>query len=233
VIYVPVFLNPLDEKKRSPAGVLDATEMNMPAEARSAYQQARQEITNGETEKAIGNFKHALAIYPRYLRALNDLGVLCLQLNRLDDAASTFRQAIKIDQSFLYARLNLGVVLNRQGKSPEAADVLGKLYQENPQLTAAHAPYAEALAEAGKLPDAERVLRHLLEDANLDHSAQAEAHFRLGAVLNRQNRFAEAAVELEKAIKLEPNTVMAHLQLGGALIQLKRLPEAERELIKA
>ena len=208
IAYVPVFLKPLEEKKRNPPGVLDVTDVNVPPAARSAYQQAMEEVGKGENEKAISDLQRALDLYPRYLRALNDVGVLYLQMNRLDEAATTFKRAIKIDQSFLYPRLNLGIVLNRQGKHAEAAEMLGKLYQENPQLSGAQVPYAEALAETGKLPEA-------------------------GKVMNRENRFAEAAAELEKAIKLEPNTVMAHLQLGGALIQLKRLSEAERELLKA
>lgn len=233
VVYVPVFLNPFENKKRKPPGVLDVTDVNVPADARSAYQQAMQEIANGKAEDAISDLKRALNLFPRYLRALNDLGVLYLQLNRLEEAAATFNQAIKIDQNFLYPRLNLGIVLNHQGKYSEAAELLGRLYRENPELGGARLPYAEALAESGNLSEAEPILRKMLEDANLQDSTRAEAQFRLGAVLNRQNRFPEAVVELQKALKLEPKAVMAHLQLGVALIQLKRLPEAERELLRA
>jgi Flp pilus assembly protein TadD len=233
IVYIPVFLRPIESKKREPPGVLDVADANVPAEARSHYQQAREKIAQGEIAKAIEDLKHALAIYPHYLRALNDLGVIYLQLNRLDEAASTFKQAIKIDQGFIYPRLNLGLVLNRQQKHAEALELLDQLVKENPNSTDALKPYAEALAETGRLSEAEKVLRTILQDTNVKNSTLAESHFRLGAVLNKQNRFAEAAVELKKAIQLEPNAVMAHLQLGGALIQLKRLPEAEQELAKA
>lgn len=233
IIYLPVFLNPFSEKARRRPGVLDVTDANVPGEALSAYQQGMQEAAEGKVEVALSDLKRAITLHPRYLRALNDLGVLYLKLNRLNEAAATFRQAVRIDQDFLYPRLNLGIVLNRQGKHSEAAELLARLYQKNPQLSAASVPYGEALAETGKLSEAEKVLRRAVADANLNGSVQAEAHFRLGAVLNRQNRFPEAAVELQKAINLEPNTVMAHLQLGGALIQLKRLPEAKRELLRA
>jgi len=233
LVYVPVFLSPLSEKKGHPPGVLDVIDVNVPEGARGAYQKAMQEANNGNADEALSDLRRAVNLHPRYLRALNDLGVLYLKLNRLDEAAAMFRQAIKIDEHFLYPRLNLGITLNRQGKHSEALQLLAKLYRENPQLTGTGVPYGEALAETGNLLDADKVLRHALDDKNLNKSVQAEAHFRLGAVLNRQGQFPEAAVELQKAIDLEPNTVMAHLQLGGALIQLKRLPEAERELLKA
>jgi len=230
VAYIPVFLNPFENKKQKRPGVLDVADINVPAEARSAYQQALQDIANGKADDAIGNLKRALALFPRYARALNDLGVLYLKLNRLDEAAATFNKAIETDRDFLYPRLNLGIVLNRQRKYAQASELLGRLYLENPEFSAARLPYAEALAESGHLSEAEKLLRTILEDAKLQDSMRAEALFRLGAVLNRENRFAEAVVELQKAIKLEPKAVMAHLQLGVALIQLKRLPEAEREL---
>ena len=233
VAYITVFLRPFENKKRNAPGVVDVNDANVPAEARLAYQKAMQEAANHRNQEAIKDFTRALGIYPNYIRALNDLGVLYLQLNRLDEAAAMFTRATKLDQNSLYPRLNLGVVLNRQRKYAEAADILGKLYRENPELAAAGLAYAEALAEIGKLSEAEKVLRKLLEDAHLGTSDKAEAHFRLGAVLNRQNRFSEAVPELEKAVALAPKAVMAHLQLGGALIQLKRLPEAERELLKA
>jgi len=52
-------------------------------------------------------------------------------------------------------------------------------------------------------------------------------------VLNREEHYAEAVTEFEQAIALTPNATMAHLQLGGAYLQLKKLAEAERELLRA
>jgi tetratricopeptide (TPR) repeat protein len=232
VIYVPVFLNPLEGKKKSPAAVLNVLEVNVPDEARKAYQQAMDEAGKGENERAINDLRRALTIYPQYLRALNDLGVLYIKTNRLEEAEKTFRQAIKINQAFVYPRLNLGIVLNRQAKYSEAVDLLGKLYQESSLLTA-RLPYAEALAETGRLSEAENLFQAICEDENVVAATRAEAHFRLGALLNKQNRFADAVTQFEAAIRLQENMVMAHLQLGGALIQLKRLSEAEHELLKA
>jgi tetratricopeptide (TPR) repeat protein len=232
VTYVPVFLNPLEGAKKPSPAILNVLDANVPAEARNTYQQAMAEAGKGETDKAISDLRRALSIYPRYMRALNDLGVLYMQTHRLEDAATTFRQAIKINQSFVYPRLNLGIVLNRQGKYSEALELLAKLYAESSLLTA-RLPYAEALAETGRLSEAETLFRLIYEDVNVANSTRAEAHFRFGAALNKQNRFAEAARQFEEAIKLQQDMVMAHLQFGGALIQLKRLPEAERELLKA
>ena len=232
VSYVPVFLNPIAGAKRPSPSVLNVIDVNVPADARTSYEQAMEALNRKDTQGAIDNLMKALTLYPKYVRAMNDLGVIYLQTGRLNDAVATFRQAIKTNETFVYPRLNLGVALIRLGKLNEAAEVLGRLYQET-TLPLARLPYAEVLTATGHFAEAETILRLVCDDANAADSIHAEARFRLGAIFNKQNRFADAVPEFEEALKLEPNMVNAHIQLGGALLQLKRAAEAERELKKA
>ena len=229
VTYVPVFLNALEASKRVSSGVVNAKELNVPAEAKQNYQDAMDALARGDSTGAVDHLKKAISIYPKYARAFNDLGVIYLQTGRLTDAAATFRQALKIDDSFVYPRLNLGITLNRMGKYSDAADTLGRLYQET-MLPLARLPYAEALAETNHSSDAEKIIRTVIDDPNVSDAIHAEAHFRLGAIYNKLNRFGDAVPQFEAAVTLQPNMTMAHVQLGGALLQLKRLAEAEREL---
>jgi tetratricopeptide (TPR) repeat protein len=210
-----------------------AGEEGVPAEARESYRQAMQAVEEGRAEEAVGGLKRALAVHPRYVRALSDLGVLYLRLNRLDEAAEALRRAIKLSKRFAYPRLNLGLVLNRQAKFSDAAEVLGPLYKESPGLKGVRAAYADALAGAGELAGAEAVLREAGAAADAGREERVEAHYKLGMVLSRAGRHADAAAELEKAVGLDERAANAHLLLGGVLLELKRLPEAERELLRA
>jgi len=232
VTYVPVFLNPIEGGKKTPPAVLNILDVNVPTEARTSYEQAMDALKRKDIQLAIDHLKRALVLYPKYVRALNDLGVIYLQNGRLSEAVTTFRQAIRLDESFVYSRLNLGIALIRLRKHGEAADLLSRLYQET-SLPLARLPLAEALSETSRFAEAEKILRIVCDDANAAESIHAEARFRLGAIFNKQNRFEDAIPEFEEAVKLEPDMVMAHVQLGGALLQLKRLAEAERELKKA
>jgi Flp pilus assembly protein TadD len=232
VIYVPVFLNPIEGAKKPTPAVLNVIDVNVPTDARTSYEQAMDALNRKDVQLAIDNLKKALVLYPKYVRALNDLGVIYLQNGRLNEAVTTFRQAIKLNDSFVYPRLNLGIALIRMGKHSEAADLLSRLYQET-SLPLARLPLAEALGEISRFAEAEKILRMVCDDSNAADSIHAEARFRLGAIFNKQNRFVDAVPEFEEALKLEPNMAMAHMQLGGALLQLKRLAEAERELKRA
>lgn len=235
ITYVPIFLRPLKGEGAPPKEIVDVSiyDAKVPAEAKAAYEQAMKAVSENNAEAAISEFTRALSLYPQYLRALNDLGVLYLKLNRLDEAVSTFTQAISLNQRFHFPRLNLGVAYNRQGKFGDAIKVLDKLVKEQPTLANARIQLAEALIASRQTDAATEQLRLALADQNLESPARADAHFKLGFLLNREERYAAAVAEFEKAIAINPGAAGAHMYLGGALLNLKRMAEAEAALLKA
>jgi len=229
-----IFLKALTVEKRTNSSVLDAAnfEGNVPPKAHAAYKRAMEAIGNGQYDSAISSLQEATAIYPQFVRAYNDLGVVFMKLNRLDEAAATFKKAIDMDKRFFHPRLNLGIVLTKQGKYREAADLLEPLYNENRGTMEVRLAYAKALEGAGELPGSEKVYRATLTSKNLPPATQADLHFRLGVVLNREGNFADAITELEKATTLADGA-SSHLQLGFALMQAQQPARAERELLRA
>ncbi|HEY2974023.1 MAG TPA: tetratricopeptide repeat protein [Pyrinomonadaceae bacterium] len=234
---ITVFLKPLPAEKR-PAkadAVLDVAnfEGNVPAKARTPYKRAMELVSADQLERAIPAFQEAISRYPKYVRAMNDLGVTFMKLRHLDEAADSFRKAIDIDKRFFHPRMNLGIVLNKQGKYKEALEILEPLYSENRGTLEVRLAYGQALGGAGEFAEAEKLYRSTLESKNLGTATQAILHFRLGVLLNREGRFTEAVSELEKAIAIDPDAANFHLQLGAALMQLQDADKAERELLRA
>src|SRR5262249_33188608 len=75
---IPVFLKALPPEKR-PTGssaVLDVAnfEGNVPTKARAAYKRGIEFVNSGQFEQAIPQFHQAISLYPKYVRAINDLG---------------------------------------------------------------------------------------------------------------------------------------------------------------
>ncbi len=235
ISYIPVFLLPLKGDAPPKAATVDIAEYDakVPADARTAYGLAMKFVSENDVEGAVSEFTRALALHPQYLRALNDLGVLYLKLNRLDDAAATFTQAVSFNSRFHLPRLNLGLVRVKQGRFDEAIKVFNQLLKDQPTLTQARLPFADALSGAQQWDAAAEQLRLAAKDEALDRQTRGEAFTKLGMLLNREERYQAAAAELSQAIKLAPESAAAHLYLGAALMQLKKLPEAERALLKA
>ncbi|MEP7343220.1 MAG: tetratricopeptide repeat protein [Acidobacteriota bacterium] len=234
VTYLPVFLLPM-KTDALPKATMDVAEYDTktPAEARAAYDQAMKLIGQNKPDEAISEFTRALAIYPQYVSALNDLGVLYQKLNRLDEAAAAFTQAISLSARFYLPQLNLALLRHRQSRYSEAIALFTQLLKEHPSLSAARITYAESLETTQQWDEAEQQLREALKDAKLDRADRANAHLRLGLKLNRDARYQAAADELEKSAALGPDSAFAHLYLGAALAQLKKTADAERELLKA
>ena len=234
-VYTTVFLRPYTGRSKPPPGVVDVRSMdpNISKDAVAAYDAGMRALSNGQTESAITELKHAIKLSPRYVRAMNDLGVLYLQLNRLSEAAELFSQTVKVDENFDLAHLNLGVVLHRQGNDKEAVRVFSALYEKNPSMKGLPLSYADALLGISELSRAEKVLRNALTESTTEEPAKVNLHFKLGLILNRQDRFDEAVAELKKAVSINDNAANAHLLLGATLLQLNQLNDAENALLRS
>ncbi len=205
---IVVFLKALPAIKR-PAkedAILDIAtyESNIPSKARAAYKRALDSINDNHLESAISDLQQAINLYPTYVAALNDLGVTYMKLRRFEESEAAFRKAI----------------------------ILEALYAENHGMLELRLAYGQALGGAGEFSEAEKIYRSTLSSKNIPPSTQANLHFRLGVLLNRQGRFADASSELEKAIAIDPDGANSHVQLGAALMQLQQADRAERELLR-
>jgi Flp pilus assembly protein TadD len=232
---IAVFLNPYVPPKSSKAGVVDVSEFegSIPAPARAAYKRGMVFVGEQQFDQAISSFEEAVTIYPQYVRALNDLGVTLMKFDRLDEAAVRLRAAVEISKRLFHPRMNLGIVLNRQHKFQEAVEILGPLYSEHHGVLEVNVAYAAALEGDRRLADAENLYRAVLAARHIDNDVYTIIEFRLGVLLNRAGRFAAAAAELGNVISRDPSIVNAHLQLGGALLQLQSWDRAEAELLRA
>jgi tetratricopeptide (TPR) repeat protein len=93
----------------------------VPSAAQKEFKRASTASKQGKTELAITHYRKAIAIYPNYLMARNDLGAQLMTLEKLDEAAEELRAAIAIDPKAFNPRLNLGMVLVKQHNFTEGA----------------------------------------------------------------------------------------------------------------
>jgi Flp pilus assembly protein TadD len=231
--HVTIFLRPL-ENTVARAGAIDVAEMDVkvPETAREAYESGMRSLGEGRRDEAIKELNRALEIHPSYFRALNDLGVILMQLGRNDEAALIFERAIKAAPRVYHPRLNLAIIRTRQGRYKEAVEMLERLRRDNPALIEARAPLADALMAMNRLDEAETHLRAAL-GGKLQKPAEGNARYLLGLLLNRKQQYEEAARELILASKILPTGSRIRLQLGAALLQLGKYAESERELLEA
>ena len=187
---------------RKPSNVATAeTDQDVPAAAKKEFERGSKLAAEGRAEEAIARFKQALAIFPNYLMARNDLGVQFLNLNRFDEAAEQFLTALEISPTAFNPNLNLGIVLVKKRIFAEALERLRKTLSLNSSSPSAHLYVGIALLETEEAQQAEQELTTALSLGGVEF---AVAHFFLGRAYLRLGNRESAVRELNNYLRALP-----------------------------
>jgi Flp pilus assembly protein TadD len=192
----------------SAAKTASVTELaqNIPSGAKKEFDKASKVANAGNAEEAIAHLRKAIALYPEFAMARNDLGAQLLGLGKLDEAADELRRAIALDEKAFNPKLNLGIVLVQQHRFAEATDVLSKALSLEAGSPAARLYSGLALMGLGRLEAAEKELRTAY---SLGGTQYALALFHLGQLyMNRGDR-ESAHRAFEEYLRDVPNAANA------------------------
>ncbi len=209
----PVMINVnLKEKKpKGPANagkVISTGELDtaITAPAKKEFDRASDASKSGKADDAIAHFRKAIALYPQYVMAHNDLGAELLGQGKLDDAAEELRRAIQLDPKAFNPHLNLGIVLVEKREFSEATVELKTALELQPNSPAARLYHGLALAGSNALDDAERELKTAHE---LGGPTYAVALFHLGQIYMDKGERVLARKTLQAYLLEAPNDTNA------------------------
>lgn len=205
--------------RESSGNIVSASEaQTVPDAARKAFDSARKLIDKGEIDRAILELNKAIAIYPDYMVARNNLGVQYLKRRRLDEAADQFKIILEKDSKNYNARLNFGIVLVEQKRYREAVEELSRASALDSSQPAAHLFLGIAALDMNDLEVAER---ELVKALLLGGPQYSNAHYYFAHVYLKTGRREQAAHELDLFLKTARPGEMATQarallqQLGG------------------
>jgi predicted O-linked N-acetylglucosamine transferase (SPINDLY family) len=187
-----------------------------------AFEVALQHHQSGRLAEAEKIYRQILAVDPRHIDALHNLGVLAGQAGHHDRAVVRIRQAIALNPGYAEAHCNLGHALIYKGCLDEAITACREAIALKPGLAKAHNNLGIALHDKGCLDEAIAAYRQAVALA----PGYAEAHSNLGNALKSKGCLDEAIVAYRQAIALMPGYAEAHNNLGVALYDKGRLDEA-------
>ena len=204
VYQVQIYLQPkrLNTTTRQPA-TSNTIFAKVPVPARDLFQQALENARAGNHVKAIEQLKSAISQAPRFALAYNELAVQYLRTGRAAQAVETLREALGINPEDFTLRLNYGIALLNQKKFEAAETELRLAIQKsNADSPAARYYLGLALISQQKFDGAQSVFESVIKNGG---DRLALAHRYLGGIYWRNKKYREAADELEKYLKLEPN----------------------------
>ncbi len=205
--------------RTSNEALISASELSqvVPVAARKEFALGVKLAGKGDISGAAEHLERAVAIYPDYIAAHNNLGVQYLKRQQLDRAAAQFRVALAKEPRYFNSIYNLALVML------ERKDYFGAIAQLNQAVAiestraAAHLLLGISLLNIGELPGAERALSKALIIGGANYVV---AHYYLAQLYLKNSRGDEAIRALQAYLQEAPKGEFAE----EARSLLKRWP---------
>jgi tetratricopeptide (TPR) repeat protein len=203
-------------KNHAKASVLNAALAEVTPEARALYEKALELAKAGDSAKAIENLKSAVAIFPKFPLALNELGVQYLKIAKAINAVEPLHKATLLSPDAATPKLNLGIALLETEKYSEAEAQLRNALRITATPTT-HLYLGLTLSHLQNNAEAEKELKAAIE-ASADQLTIA--HYYLGGLYWKISDYRRAVDELETYLRLTPEAPDAE-RVRGTIKQLR------------
>jgi Tfp pilus assembly protein PilF len=202
----------VDLKNNAPPGsdasaggdpTVSAQDLSVPDKARDEFSKGMEAYARGDVREAQDDLEQAVAIYPNYVRAHNNLGVLLLKAGLKVKAFVEFSKAVELDPKFAPGYVNQAKVSISDGNFAEAEPALKKAIEADPSsLSAMHLLCQTEFAQK-EYPQFLQTARHVHQlTREPDYS---DLHLVSGEILVGEGKNREAAEEYQMFVDENPN----------------------------
>ena len=191
---------------RSSGSSVAAIDLNVPKKAAKEFERGGREMADQNWDKGVEHLGKAIALYPQYSSAYNDLAVCYERLGQKEKQREALQKAIGVNDRFVPALVNLAHLEMKDKHLAEAVTLLNKAATADPTNVVALGLLAQADFLQGRydqaIVDAHKV--HMLP-----HQHFAIAHYTAAAAFERENRIPEAISELQVFLQEDPQSPRA------------------------
>lgn len=200
---------------------VSVTSLQAPGDARKAYNKARQHIRKDKLAEAEKELRKAVALYPKFAEAWNELGRIQALDKQTDQARQSFEKALAADSKFISPYFQLIEMAAKAENWTELAERTEKLIKIDPvDYPMAYFYSAAAQLNLGRLEIAEQNAR---QGARLDPQHRfPKLEEVLAVVLQRKKDYAGAVEHMRAYLALAPDADDAP-PMRSRLAELERL----------
>jgi len=186
--------------------------------ALESYEKALAYAAKGNLSNAEKAYRKAIASYPDFLEAHNNLGNLLAKQGRLLLAYESISKAHKLLPTNARITNNLGHLSQSLGDIAKALDLYRSAIESDPEYAPTYINLGNALREVGDYQGALDAYDKALE---LDDK-QYQLLVNKGALLNELHKFSDAKQALDKAIQINSKDAHAHNNLGNTFVEINQ-----------
>lgn len=171
----------------------------------------------GRRDAAVAEYRRAIALNPRNIKANTNLALLLDQLGQTAEAQACYERAIEIDDQYPIGHFNLGLFHFKRQEYGAALARFERAFALDPKELTNRLLLGESLVRLGRLVDAEKVFRAAVTDV----PRSPDARNGLGSVLLALGALEPAIAEFEQALALRPDFTAARKNLEAAQAKLR------------
>lgn len=189
------------KSKAEKPSVISASNAGVPKRAMDLYQKASKLAGAKDYKSAIEQLKLAVAEYPAFVNALNQIGVIYLRLNELDMADEALQAALKIKPDAYEPLINRSIALFRMARFKDAETVLRDTLKAKAESPVAYYYLGRTLNKMGRNDEAETAY---LTCIKMSPDEFKEAHRLLAVIYLDRGAPQRVIEELETYLRLVP-----------------------------
>jgi tetratricopeptide (TPR) repeat protein len=202
---IPGTLGTQTVDRKSGVVSIQRLDRKVPRPAQKEYDRALKDVKKSSSESAMGHLRNAIALYPDYMEAHNELGVCMVAEKQADKAVAEFQRATELDPGSAGAAYNLSLALFSLQRYPEAEAALRLSLRLNPALEQTR--YLLGLSLYEQHQEGEETL----EDLKRVTDQYPEAHVPIARILADKGRNAEAVAELKQYLATPDGAADRHV----------------------
>ena len=164
-----------------------------------------------EFERAIAEYRKAIALNPNFPIIYNRLGVAHSELKQYDAALDAYQKALALSPMTAEPHYNMGLVYLKKGDLPRALGAFKRAIAIDAQWGDAYIGLGEVYLKQGDFGQAVRAYK---QATRLNPNGNLSAILGLGKVYARQGRWDDAITAVERAIEIQVDNTEAHYQLA-------------------
>jgi tetratricopeptide (TPR) repeat protein len=217
-VFITVHSNaPASNQTGGPQSV-SAVDLNVPKGAKKEFDEGNKAMASQDWAKAIQRLERAIAIYPQYALAYNNLGVAYGRINEPAKEHAALEKAISLNDHFVPAYLNLAKMSLREQDAARAETLLESALRAEPE----NVETMTLLVEAQFLnKQYDTAIATAIKVHALPHQNFAVVHYLAARAYERQNQPQAALAQFEVFLTEEPNGARAD-HVREEITQLKK-----------
>jgi tetratricopeptide (TPR) repeat protein len=190
----------------------------IPEPAKQEFKLGSKEMDKKKWQEAKDHFQKAIAAYPKYAEAFNNLGQVSVQMDNGKDAVNAFRAATQIDPTLQQANLYLGQFYYENVKYKEAEPYLLRASADQPKSAQLLTALANTQLQNGETDLALASARKVPSLPN--HKQFAICHLIVAQALSGKGQDDEIAKEYKEYLKEASDSPLAP-RVKDALAKLR------------